>query len=250
MYNIEFVVRYHDIEVELIKKLERKAQEKKEKDATEIIAQALALAQAQAQSEQKINEEANTKKKGRKKKTLEPETVPIVTSDTPVEPKKRGRKKVIKEPIKEEIKREEIKKEEPKKDEDDEDEDIEYTMEDVYIICEKLYRDELLSVFKVHNGTIDTDIKNVIEQMVDNKAFKQLLDDIKHEVIDENHFTGTPTEIDNIKRNSEYLIFVTLFSQPIFHITHKCICQLFTVGEIDPELILRLKEKTISLFKK
>jgi hypothetical protein len=56
--------------------------------------------------------------------------------------------------------------------------------------------------------------------------------------------------MENIRRNSEYLIFITLFSQHVFYITHKCICQLFTVGDVDPNLMDRLKDKTISLFKK
>jgi hypothetical protein len=139
-------------------------------------------------------------------------------------------------------------------DEDEtEDLDLEYTIEDVHLICEKLYRDELLSVFEVdtiNDPNMDTGIKRVIERMIDNANFKQLLEDIKHEIIDTSKFTGTPTEIQNLERNSEYLIFITLFSQHVFYITHKCICQLFTVNEIDSELINQLKNKTISLFKK
>ena len=124
-------------------------------------------------------------------------------------------------------------------------------MDDVYAICEKLYRDELLSVFNVQSisdENIDAGIKSAIEHMIDNQGFRQLLDDIKLKLIDFDNFTGTPTELENMKRNSEYLIFITLFSQKLFYLTHICLCQLFTVGEIDPELLLKVKEKTISLF--
>jgi len=232
MYNTDFVVRYHDIETELINKLQRKAELKKEKELKEI--------------EQRIKEEAAIKKKGRKKASVKIEettTAVSVTGIEPVkveEPKKRGRKKVIKE--------------EPKKEdvEDNVEEDYEYTMDDVYIICEKLYRDELLSVFKVNpnsDGNIDIGIKNMLELMIDTTTFKQILDDIKLVVIDFNQFTGTPTEIENIRRNSEYIIFITFFSQRVFYIAHKCFCQFLTVGDIDPDLIDQLKEKTISIFK-
>jgi uncharacterized membrane-anchored protein YjiN (DUF445 family) len=123
----------------------------------------------------------------------------------------------------------------------------------VHLICEKLFRDELLSVFGVetiNDPNMDAGIKRVIEKMIDNKNFKQLLDDIKHELIDFSNFSGTPTQMENIRRNSEYLIFITLFSQHVFYITHKCICQLFTLDDVDPNLMDRLKDKTISLFKK
>ncbi len=231
MYNTDFVVRYHDIETELINKLQRKAELKKEKEL-----------------EQRIKEEATVKKKGRKKTNSVVEIASssiAVDSTEPVkveEPKKRGRKKVIKE--------EPTKEQETKN--SDVEEDYEYTMDDVYIICEKLYRDELLSVFKVNlnsDGNIDTGIKNMLEQMIDTTIFKQILDDIKLVVIDFNQFTGTPTEIENIRRNSEYIIFITFFSQRVFYIAHKCFCQFLTVGEIDNDLIDKLKEKTISIFK-
>lgn len=227
MYNTDFVVRYHDIETELINKLQRKVELEKEKELKEL--------------EQRIKEESVVKKKGRKKAsvtTVETDTTAVVASE-PVkveEPKKRGRKKVIKE--------------EPKN--GDIEEDYEYTMDDVYIICEKLYRDELLSVFKVNSNSdanIDIGIKNMLELMIDTTIFKQILDDIKLVVIDFNQFTGTPTEIENIRRNSEYIIFITFFSQRVFYIAHKCFCQFLTVGEIDDQLIGQLKEKTISIFK-
>ena len=135
----------------------------------------------------------------------------------------------------------------------DDDEDLVYTLEDVNLICEKLYRDELLSVFEVesiNDPNMDTGIKRVIEKMIDNANFKQLLEDIKNEIIDVSKFTGTPEEIAILVRNCEYVIFITLFSQHVFYMTHKCICQLFTINDIDPEHITQLKNKTIGLFKK
>jgi hypothetical protein len=267
MYNTNFVVRYRDIENELISNLHR----------IEIKKQAKELA-LEKEKEVKALAETPAKKKGGRKKAVK---VDAVTTDTKVDqvvplveveavavteaPKKRGRKKVTKtvsEPVSEEpvikVDQNTVASEPAKlnvaEDEDEtEDLDLEYTIEDVHLICEKLYRDELLSVFEVdtiNDPNMDTGIKRVIERMIDNANFKQLLEDIKHEIIDTSKFTGTPTEIQNLERNSEYLIFITLFSQHVFYITHKCICQLFTVNEIDSELINQLKNKTISLFKK
>ena len=264
MYKTDFVVRYHDIECELVNNLYKMAQRKKEKEMAIILANAKAaviqkeneLKQIKEMEQKQIDEMATKKKGGRKKASTEPlEAIPA--EDTV---KKRGRKKAVKEEPKKEEERVEPKQDttsiEAKKEKEgseEDEEEIEYTMEDVQLICDKLYRDELLSVFGVdslEDPNIDTGIKAVIEQMIDNKTFKQLLEEIKYEIIDYSNFSGTPTEIENFKRNSEYLIFITLFSQSVFYLTHKCICQLFTVSEIEPVLINRLKEKMISLFKK
>jgi hypothetical protein len=303
MYKTDFVVKYHDIENELILNLHRKMMRQHElEDIAEKEAAAAKVAAAILEKENQIKalellaqkqtleeQSKSVKKKGGRKKATPVvpaqtvvevvpaqtvvEVVPsqtvveVVPSQTVVEaPKKRGRKKAVKvEEPKPEIKVEEIKvevqKEEPKKtestvdddDDDDDCEDIEYTMDDVHLICEKLYRDELLSVFEVetiNDPNMDAGIKRVIKKMIDNTKFKQFLDEVKNELIDFSSISGTPTEIDNVRRNAEYVIFITLFSQHVFYITHKCICQLFTVDDVDPNLLDRLKDKTISLFKK
>jgi len=270
MYKTNFVVKYHDIENELILNLHRKMMKQHElEDIAEKEAAAAKVAAAILEKENQIKaalEQAKpVKKKGGKKKADPVEPVQAQIE----EPKKRGRKKAVKvetvvepviEPVIEPVKVIQI-VEEPKKDvkEDDDDdddddcEDIEYTMDDVHLICEKLYRDELLSVFEVetiNDPNMDAGIKRVIKKMIDNTKFKQFLDEVKNELIDFTSVSGTPTEIDNVRRNAEYVIFITLFSQHVFYITHKCICQLFTVDDVDPNLLDRLKDKTISLFKK
>jgi hypothetical protein len=135
---------------------------------------------------------------------------------------------------------------------DSDDEDLEYTLEDVQIICDKLYRDELLSVFNVsstEDERMDAGLKASIERLIDNKDFRDFMDDVKIQLIDFENFVGNPAEMENMKRNSEYLIFITMFSQKLFYLTHICLCQLFTVNEIDPELLLKVKEKILYLFK-
>jgi hypothetical protein len=276
MYNTNFVVRYHDIENELIINLHRKFMKKQEEEereekaaaaraaASKVAAAVAAIANLEIEKEK---ENAPVKKKGGRKKTTS-ETITIIEPVKAVEePKKRGRKKAVKveetikveeEPIKIIVEVESVKTSQTEKvgdDDDDDDncEDLEYSMDDVHLICEKLYRDELLSVFDVetiNDENMDAGIKRVIEKMIDNSGFKQILEEIKQELMDLSNPTGTPEEIENIRRNLEYLIFITLFSQQVFYITHKCICQLFTVDEVHPDLLDRLKEKTIGLFKK
>jgi hypothetical protein len=308
MYNTDFVVRYHEIENELIMNLHRKFMKKQEEEeriereeksaaskaaAAKVVAAVVAILNFEKEKElekEKEKEKELEKEKeqiipvknkgGRKKATSAAATsvtatsVMATTTSAIEEPKKRGRKKavvvnepivnetIVNEPIKISITIEPVKLEHKEKvdknnedgdGDDDDDEDLEYSMDDVHLICEKLYRDELLSVFNVetiNDENMDAGIKKAIEKMVDNVGFKQILEEIKQELMDLSNPTGTPEEIENIRRNLEYLIFITLFSQQVFYITHKCICQLFTVDEVHPDLLDRLKEKTIGLFKK
>ena len=286
MYNTNFVVRYHDIENELIINLHRKFMKKQEEEereekaaaaraaASKVAAAVAAIANLEMEKEKAPIIPPVKKKGGRKKATSEattsgPETTSAPETTVVEEPKKRGRKKAVKvedqpikieepEPIKINIAVESVKVEQTEKvgddnDDDDNCEDLEYSMDDVHLICEKLYRDELLSVFDVetiNDENMDAGIKRVIEKMIDNHGFKQTLEEIKQDLMDLSNPTGTPEEIENIRRNLEYLIFITLFSQQVFYITHKCICQLFTAEAVHPDLLDRLKEKTIGLFKR
>jgi hypothetical protein len=238
MYKTDFYVKYHDIERELIMNLQRRAQEKQARETAALIA---AATEAIAQREKQM--QALLEKRSIKE-----------------EPKKRGRKKKVVEPIVEK-KVEESTEEKEKapiievkevKDEEDEEEDIEYTIDDVHTICNKLYHDELLSVFGVdtiNDENMDKGIKMVIEKMIENDNFRQLLEEIKRALIDITTLTNTSSDLDNIRKNLEYVIFITLFSQHVFYVTHKCICQLYTVGQLSPELYVQLRDKTISIFR-
>ena len=213
MYNTDFVVRYNDIENELIQRILLRPQKKVESSVVE-------------PKKDEIVEKEIVKKKGRKstKKTVvKEEPVAICQPCTNTEEDK------------------------------EEEEEYEYTMADVKLICEKLYRDELLSVFgvdTVSDKKMDLGITTVIEKMIVNSTFRVTLEEIKTDLVDINALTGTPTEVENMIRNLEYLIFVTLFNQQIFYIAHKCICQLFTVGSIDPDNIAHLKQRLISFFNR
>jgi len=251
--------------------------------AAKVVAAVVAILNFEKEKEKEKEKELEKEKEqiipvknkgGRKKATSAATATTTTTTSVIEEPKKRGRKKavasqevvnepIVNEPIKISITIEPVKLEHKEKvdtnnedvdgDDDDDGEDLEYSMDDVHLICEKLYRDELLSVFNVetiNDENMDAGIKKAIEKMIDNAKFKQILEEIKQELMDLSNPTGTPEEIENIRRNLEYLIFITLFSQQVFYITHKCICQLFTVDDVHPDLLDRLKEKTIGLFKK
>lgn len=128
--------------------------------------------------------------------------------------------------------------------------DYNYTLEDIYDICSKLYRDELLTVFGVEDlidDKINTCLKYINEKMITHNDFNGILDDMFQNYIKQ---IFENTELNKEKEEGiRLLILISLFSQPIFYITHKCICQYFETGLIDNELLSEFKKKSIEMMK-
>ena len=136
-------------------------------------------------------------------------------------------------------------------------ETTEYNLEDVSDICSKLYRDELMTVFDVNfilDDKIDKGMKNIYEIMMANSNFKQLAYDLKETYFEEfiqNQKKGEAdqTEAEAAEADQEkqvrQLLLMILFSQNIFYITHKCICQQIELNTIDDDLLVTLKQKCI-----
>jgi hypothetical protein len=125
--------------------------------------------------------------------------------------------------------------------------EIEYTKQDVLDICDKLYRDELISVFLGDtneeidylniddiNDNINNTIKELYNTILVNTQFKQLIEEVSETCF------GT-------KETVNYMVLFALFSHQLFHLTHKCICQYLETGIIDITLFLQLKYLTIKL---
>lgn len=126
----------------------------------------------------------------------------------------------------------------------------EYTSQDVLDICNKLYRDELATVFSAENITddiIDKGIKYVSDIMITNTKFKEIIEELNEFCM--NEYTKNE-EISNEEMESiKHLTLLFLFSQNMFYITHKCICQQIELGLIDDNLLVELKNNSIDLIK-
>ena len=119
-------------------------------------------------------------------------------------------------------------------------EEYEYSVDDVMDICNKLYRDELLSVFWAENfmdDKLDNGLKYVYETMMKNDKFKDIIDELTRIYVTVDGALAEEGKLDQI-------ITISLFSQPLFHITHKCICQQLDKNEIDDDLLVELKTKS------
>jgi len=135
-------------------------------------------------------------------------------------------------------------------DSDDDDEDYKYTRQDIMYICEKLYRDELISVFdaeSLEDPKMDAGIKMVFERLIKHDEFSKFLVELSPHVVD-NSKAKTEQELFNYKRNSDYLLFITMFSQQLFYLTHQCICKMLVEGHVGDELMNELKSKLITIF--
>ena len=132
------------------------------------------------------------------------------------------------------------------------DDEYEYSNKDIIDICDKLYRDELCSVFYAENiidDKIDKGIQETLQIMLLNNDFKIIIEDIKKVI----YSIETPNRKGDIKddleekfqENVTFFAFMILFSQNVFYITHKCICQQLDTGIIDNNLLKELKKHSI-----
>jgi len=134
-------------------------------------------------------------------------------------------------------------------------ETTEYNLEDVSDICSKLYRDELMTVFDVHyilDDRIDKGMKNVYEIMMANEKFLKIVYDLEETYLQEFIQSQNKREADQTeaaeadqKKRIKQILLMILFSQDIFYIMHKCICQQIELNTINDDLLVTLKQKCI-----
>jgi hypothetical protein len=117
--------------------------------------------------------------------------------------------------------------------------DYKYNEEDINIICDKLYKDELISVFNadsIFDDKIDISMRQLFNNIMLEESFKQFIYDINTKLTKNNN------EYDN-----QYIIFMSLFKQELFYLTHKLICDFINNQIINSDLLVIIKQKTIEL---
>ena len=135
--------------------------------------------------------------------------------------------------------------------EENSDEEYEYKKEDVIDICHKLYIDEFLSVFEADNildDKIELGLKYVFEKMCLNVEFNNIIEEMTQIILK----TFLLNSVNNEKQFAEIkqLITLILFSQNIFYITHKCVCQQFETGTINDDLLVQLESHSLKHLQK
>ena len=120
---------------------------------------------------------------------------------------------------------------------------LEYEDQDILDICDKLYRDELCSVFyaeDILDDKIDQGYKFVYDKMILNERFKSVISEI-NKILSDKKISDDFSKEEN--DNYDFFIFLTLFSKDLFYLTHKCICQQFTLATIDNDLLVQFLEQ-------
>ena len=125
----------------------------------------------------------------------------------------------------------------------------EYSNEDILDICNKLYRDELISVFYADDlldDKIDFGMKYILEKMLENNDFKLLTNEailkFKKSCIEEGEGEGEGED------NFKMILILTMFSQECFYLFHRCVCQKLTLGIIEIDLLVQLKQYFTEIF--
>ena len=254
MYNTDFIVRYHDIENELIRRLEIRLATEAAAEITAAIESVFRNTGEYSNENIVINVEVggnsndDNDNEGRQRIEIvnsnrTKNATATATSDnaTATSDNATASSDLIKDDANDKDALED----------EDEEEDYKYNRKDVTYICEKLYRDELLSAFgaeSIDDPAMDTGIKTIFEALINNEEFKQFLSEMNALLLDPST-AKTETELANLKRNTDYLIFITLFSQQSFYLTHKCLCQMLTLGHVEADMMEQLKQRSLKIFQ-
>ena len=257
MYKTDFIVRYNDIENELTKRYEQRIAEEITAEISKALQSSFNFSDINIVTN--INGKPITKSQTNTSHSVKEE--PVVKEE-PTEKKKRGRpskkaqvavetKAQVAVETKAVAQTQVLAQAKVDSDSDDEaEEDYKYTREDIAYICDKLYRDELLSVFdadSLEDPKMDAGIKMVFEHLIKHDEFIQFLEELSPKVMDKSK-VKTEQEQFNFKRNTDYLIFITMFSHQLFYLTHQCICKMLVNEHVGDELIGELKGKLLQIF--
>jgi len=94
---------------------------------------------------------------------------------------------------------------------------------------------------------VDLELKTVDLDNVESKSELNTvnLDTINLDTVNLDTVNLDTVNLDTVNLDTVNLeILLTLFSENVFYITHKCICQQITTGHIDAELLEELNQNT------
>jgi len=249
MYKTDFIVRYHDIENELVRRLEIRLAAEAAAEITAAIESVFRNAGDHSNENIVINVEVGGNGDSDDDNGNRGHRIEVVNSNRT---KTQQSQQIAAETAEQQIESQEQEQEqdEAQGEEQEEEEEYKYNRKDITYICEKLYRDELLSVFdaeSIDDPKMDEGIKAIFEALIKNEEFQTFLQEMNG-LLSDPSTAKTETELANLKRNTDYLIFITLFSQQTFYLTHKCLCEMLTLGHVTPEMMDQLKKRTLKIF--
>lgn len=113
-----------------------------------------------------------------------------------------------------------------------------YSKEDIFDICGKLYRDEYASVFYCDNfldDKIDESLRTLYASFSSNKEFDDCMKEMLNCVKDEEEI-------------EQYHIFLSLFAEDLFYLMHPFVCHFLENNTINKELFTKIFHEWKFLF--
>ena len=251
MYKTDFIVRYHDIENELVRRLEVRLAAEAAAEITAAIESVFRNAGDHSNENIVINVEVGGSGDSDDDNGNRGHRIEVVNSN-----RRKAQTVAVAEQVEEQQVVEDQQQDqqqeqsEEQEQEEEEEEEYKYNRKDITYICEKLYRDELLSVFdaeSIDDPKMDEGIKAIFEALIKHDQFQSFLQEMNG-LLSDPSTAKTELELANLKRNTDYLIFITLFSQQTFYLTHKCLCEMLTLGHVTSEMMDQLKQRTLKIF--
>jgi Mg2+/Co2+ transporter CorC len=126
------------------------------------------------------------------------------------------------------------------------------TTQDIIDICDKLYTDELISVFyadSILDDKIDIGMKCIKEIMMENSEFKSMIEEISLQDLIFKLLELPNTGLPFIKEDIFDIICCMLFSEQLFYLLHQCICHQLKNTIIPEYLLLELKNKITNILQ-
>lgn len=116
--------------------------------------------------------------------------------------------------------------------------DYEYSEEDVYDICSKLYRDEYASVFysnHILDDKIDENLRKLYDLFSLNNDFLDCLERMMVFIRELHGLQELPDD--------KYFCFLSLFGEDLFYMTHTFVCDFLNNNIINKEVFEKMFEQ-------
>jgi hypothetical protein len=127
-----------------------------------------------------------------------------------------------------------------------EENDCEYSKQDIYDVCSKLYRDEYASVFysnDILDDKIDENLRKLYDLLSLDNDFQDAILKMMNKMHDDYFGDRDGNANDDDFDFHKYFCFLSLFSQNLFYLTHTFVCDFFKTNSINKEIFEKIFEE-------
>ena len=119
--------------------------------------------------------------------------------------------------------------------------ETDYDRDDLALMVDHLYQHEFLTVFyatDVFSDAVDRNMNLTLDAVKQNNQFLTVFNEARRFLsLDVTDPTMSPDKIENFQLNTDYMIFLTFFSQNVFYLTHPIICKMLCNEIVDDSVL-------------